>query len=433
MPAQAWSPAADAAASATARVVVFSSLFPSSRQPGAGLFVRERMFRVGARLPLAVVAPQPWFPLQGLLRRWRPGFRPGAPAHERQRGPAGGEFDVWAPRFLSLPGLLKRLDGWAMALGAWRRLRALQRQGRLDLIDAHFGYPDGFAATLLGRWLKVPVTITLRGTEARHARDPALRPLLAQALARADRVFTVSDSLRRVALELGTPAHKVQVVGNGVDLARFTPLPRAAARAALDLPADAPVLVSVGGLVERKGFHRVIEQVPELRRRFPGLVYLVVGGPSPEGDMGAELRRQVQALGLQDAVRFLGPLPPDALRGPLSAADVFVLATRNEGWANVFLEAMACGLPVVTTDVGGNAEVVCRPELGTVVSFGDGAALRAALAQALQQPWDREAIRAYAAANTWERRVDLLCAAFEELAGPRRAAAAAAAAAEADR
>ena len=391
-------------------VVVLSSLFPSSVQPGAGLFVRERMFRVGQRLPLSVVAPVPWFPLQGLVRRWRPAFRPGAPRHELQSG-----LDVWFPRFPSVPGMLKRLDGLCMALGAWPRLRALKAAGRLDLIDAHFGYPDGYAAVLLGRWLRVPVTITLRGSEARHARDPVLAPLLARALRDATQVFSVSESLRQVAIGLGTPAGKVQVVGNGVDLRRFSPIERAQARRALGLPEGAPVLVSVGGLVERKGFHRVIELLPRLRQRFPDLRYVVVGGPSPEGDMGAALREQVAALGLEAAVHFLGPLPPDRIREPLSAADAFVLATRNEGWANVFLEAMACGLPVVTTDVGGNAEVVCRQELGTVVPFGDAQALGDALEHALTRRWDSQAIMAYAQANTWDRRVETLVERFEAL------------------
>lgn len=402
------------------RIVVFSSLFPSAVQPGAGLFVRERMFRVGRELPLAVVAPTPWFPLQSLLRRFRPGFRPGAPAHETQQG-----HEVWFPRFFSVPGVFKGLDGLAMALAAWPRLARLKRAGRLDLIDAHFAYPDGYAATLLGRWLGVPVTITLRGTEQRQARDPALAPKLRAALERATQVFAVSESLRQVALGLGIAADKVQVVGNGVDLARFTPLPRAEARAALGLAADAPVLVSVGGLCERKGFHRVIERLPALRERFPGLVYLVIGGPSPEGDLGPQLRAQVAAAGLDEAVRFLGALPPDALRGPLSAADVFVLATRNEGWANVFLEAMACGLPVVTTAVGGNAEVVCRAELGSVVPFGDGQALESAVADALLRDWDADTIRRYAAANTWDRRVAELVAVFRALHAGARAAAAA--------
>ncbi|MBI3154375.1 MAG: glycosyltransferase [Burkholderiales bacterium] len=391
-------------------IVVLSSLFPSARQPGAGLFIRERMFRVGRELPIAVVAPTPWFPLQGLVRRFRPGFRAGAPAHELQQG-----IDVWFPRFLSPPGLLKRLDGWAMAIGAWPRLRQLRRQGRLDLIDAHFAYPDGFAASVLGRWLRVPVTITLRGTEVRHAQDPALAPQLRAALKRAARVFAVSESLRRVALGLGAPADKVLVVGNGVDLDKFSPMPRAEARRLLGLPPDVPVLVTVGALVERKGFHRVIELLPTLRERFPGLIYLAVGGASPEGDWSERLEQQVVALGLADAVRFIGPMPPEELRVPLSAADLFVLATRNEGWANVLLEAMGCGIPIVATDVGGNAEVVCSEALGTIVPFGDAAALARSIEHALTQRWDAAAIRTHAERNTWDLRVRTLLDEFRSL------------------
>jgi len=385
------------------QVVVFCSLFPSSVQPGNGLFVRERMFRVGRYLPLTVVCPVPWFPLQGLLRRLRPSSRAGAPRREMQQG-----IEVRFPRFLSVPGMLKSLDGLLMALWAWPTLRRLRRNGRLDLIDAHFAYPDGYAATLIGRWLGVPVTITMRGTEVRHARDPWLAGKVRLALQRASRVFAVSESLRSVAIGLGIPADHVRVVANGVDLDKFGPLPRDEARRALELPAEAPVLVTVGALVERKGFHRVIELLPALRERHPGLTYLVVGGSSPEGDLSVQLRRQVESLGLGDAVRFLGPLPPERLRTPLSAADLFVLATRNEGWANVLLEAMACGLPVVATDVGGNAEVVCNPDLGLIVPFDDAAALRQAVIAALDCSWDRAAIRAHAQANTWDLRVQVL-------------------------
>ncbi len=391
-------------------VVVLSSLFPSSRQPGTGLFIRERMFRVGAKLPLAVVSPAPWFPLQGVVRRWRPGFRPGAPRYERQSG-----FDVWFPRFVSVPGALKSLDGIAMALGALPRMRQLRREGRLDLIDAHFAYPDGCAASWLGRWLGVPYTVTLRGTEVRHARDPALVPRVTHALRHAARVFSVSESLRQLALSLGIAPDQVRVVGNGVDLEKFSPLPRIDARRALGLADDAPVLVSVGALVERKGFHRVIELLPALRRRYPGLIYLVVGGSSPEGDYSPQLRKQVSALGLEEAVRFLGPLPPEQLRVPLSAADLFVLASSNEGWANVLLEAMACGLPVVATDVGGNAEVVCKAELGSVVPFGDSVRLEEAIDRALSVSWDAKAIRAYAELNDWERRIEVLADEFNAI------------------
>lgn len=392
------------------KLLVFTTVFPHPGQPNVGLFIRERMFRVGRHLPLVVVAPIAWFPGQGVLRRWRPHFRPPAPYQENQQN-----FEVYHPRFLSLPGLGKTLDGLFLALSCVLTLRRLRRRYPFDLIDAHFAYPDGYAAMLLGKWFKKPVTITLRGTEPRLATYYGRRWLMTRALQRADRIFTVAGSLKRQAERLGIPAAKIQVIGNGVDLDKFYPVSQEAARRELGLEERGPILISVGGLVERKGFHRVIACLPTLRRRFPGIRYLIVGGPSPEGDMTAELKRQVGELNLQDNVRFLGSLPPDRLKVPLSAADVFVLATRNEGWANVFLEAMACGLPVVTTEVGGNAEVVCKPELGLLTPFGDEAALLAALQSALGRQWDRPAIIAYAQENTWDNRVKRLLSEFTRL------------------
>jgi glycosyltransferase involved in cell wall biosynthesis len=392
------------------RLLVFSSLFPSAVQPAAGLFIRERMFRVARHLPLTVVAPVPWFPLQSLIRLFRPGYRPMPPRREVQEG-----IVVWHPRFLAVPGLLRTLDGFAMAAGSVLLLRRLKREFGFEVIDAHFAYPDGYAASLLGRWFKVPVTITLRGTEVPHARHPGKRRRMLRALASAARVFSVAEALKRHLVSLGAEAGKIEVVGNGVDTEIFRPEDKQQARARLGIPAGAKVLISVGGLVERKGFHRVIDVLPRLCREFSELVYLIVGGPSPEGDMREALADQVERLGLGGHVRFLGVVAPAELRWPLSAADVFVLATRNEGWANVFLEAMACGLPVITTDVGGNREVVAQDHLGEIVPFGDGAALEAALRRGLTRPWDRDRIRQYAVQNGWQGRIDRLVQVYREL------------------
>ena len=409
-------PSAESRPLAGPRLLVFSSLFPSATRPTAGVFIRERMFRVAAQLPLIVLSPQPWFPGQSLIRLLRPGYRPPAPRYEEQQG-----VDVYFPRFFALPGVLRILDGWSMALCSYFLARRLTRRYPIGLIDAHFTYPDGEAAIHLGRWLGLPVTITMRGTEVPHSRQPQLRSRLVRALSAAARVFSVSDSLRQLALSLGASVSKTEVVGNGIDLQRFHPVDKQTARQKLGLAQSDKLLISVGGLVERKGMHRVIECLPLLLDQHPELHYLIVGSGGAEGNVRAELDAQVARLGLADRVHFLGALAPDELKWPLSASDVFVLATRNEGWANVFLEAMACGLPVVTTDVGGNREVVCRAELGSVVPFADSAALQHALASALAKHWDREAILAYARDNQWDKRVAQLVRAFNQLLAPKSA------------
>lgn len=382
------------------RILVYSSLFPSPADPNAGVFIRERMFRVAQHLPIVVVSPKAWSPIDAVIRFFRPRFRPKTPRHEVQNG-----IDVHAPRFFSLPGVLKQWDSFFMALGSYMIVRRLSKEFGFNIIDAHFGYPDGHAASLLAKWLKLPFVVTLRGSEKMYAMQPAIRKHIVNTLETAVRVLSVSDSLRRLALALGAPDKTAQTVSNAVDSQKFRPMDRNSARERLNLPPDAQVLISVGWLVEVKGFHRVIECLPDIRERYPNLRYLIVGGASAAGSMETELRHQVRELMLDDCVYFLGPKPQDELKWMYSAADIFVLATRREGWANVFLEAMACGLPVVTTDVDGNPEVVCRDAFGRLVPFGDTVAFRDAILQALGQPWDRSAIRAYAEENSWDERV----------------------------
>ena len=396
---------------APARVLVYSSLFPSPVAPGAGSFIRERMFRVAAHLPLAVVAPQAWSPFDALIRRWRPGFRAPAPRFERMDG-----IEVHRPRFFSLPGLLKRADGWLMARCTEATVRRVAGSLRATVIDAHFGYPDGFAAVRIGRRLGLPVVLSLRGSKDQRLLGTACEPALREALAGAAQLVAVSDSLvRDVGVALGQPPGRFEVVGNGVDLARFSPVPRAEARARLGIAPDAPVIISVGNRVPVKGFQRLLPVVARLRARFPGLVCLIVGGGADQGDLGPALAAQAAALGVADAVRLCGRQPPEALRWHYGAADVFALATAYEGWANVFLEAMACGLPVISTAVGGNAEVVSSPQLGRLVPFWDEAAFEAALADALSSPPPREPILAHAAAHGWDARVAQLVRLFTRL------------------
>jgi len=392
------------------KLLVYCSLFPSNKRPNAGVFIRERMFRVGQQLPIVVVSPVPWFPLQGIIRYWKPHFRPQPDKFEVQQG-----VRVYFPRFLSVPGLFKSLDGFFMALGSLPTLIKLKKE--FNLIDAHFAYPDGYAATILGKWFKVPVTITLRGTEVPHAKMPGRKKRMLKAISRATRIFSVADSLKQHVVSLGADAHKIRVVGNGVDINKFYPLNKAQERAELNIPNDAKVLISVGALVERKGFHRVIEVLPELVKQHPQILYLIVGGDSPEGNIRETLEQQVKTLKLENHVRFLGALSSEQLKKPLSAADIFVLSTSNEGWANVFLEALGCGLPVVTTDVGGNKEVISHSDLGIIVPFADRQALAGALLQSLESTWDQEKIIRYAQDNAWDTRVEILVDEFEKIVG----------------
>jgi len=400
---------------------VLSSQFPSSVQPGRGLPVRERMFRVARRLPLFVVSPTAWVPLEDWIRQnLNPTLRPSMPEYEEQQG-----IPVWFPRFLTVPGpdVLRRLDGWTMAKGAYPRFAALHRAGRLDLIDAHGAYPDGYAGVLLGRWLGVPVTITLHGGELVCMRDARLVLKLREAFREAARIFAVSESLRQFALELGAPEDRVEVVGNGVDAECFRPRDRNAARTTLGVSPTVPTLAvsGPGQSSGEKDYSRVIEALPALSERRPGLVCLLIGSNSLGKDGRARLEAQVERLGLKETVRFVDDLPSEGLSALLSAADAFVFTAYQESPVTAPLEAMACGLPIIAFDTGSNRELICRPELGELVPFGDPSALKTTIDLALSRTWDRMVIRRHGETYHWDGRINRLCRVFTEAVAGRRA------------
>lgn len=393
------------------RVLVFSSLFPNASAPTAGVFIRERMFRVAKRMPLVVVAPQAWSPFDWAIRLLRPGFRPQGAAFEVMDG-----IEVHRPRALSFPGVLKRLDGRLMALSTIGCVRRIHRRFRATVIDAHFAYPDGFAAVTIGRRLGLPVTLSVRGSKDQMLLGTDREPALRETLHGAAQLIAVTESLvSGVGGPLGLPPERFTVVGNGVDLSRFEPMDRAAARARLGIAEDAKVIIGVGNLIPLKGFQRIIPLLPRLRRRHPKLVYLIVGGGGTQGDNSQQLAALAKQHGVADCVRLCGRQMPDDLKWYYSAADVFALATEFEGWANVFLEAMACGLPVVTTRVGGNPEVITSEAVGTLVDYWDDDAFAQALEQAFDRRWDTNRILAYARANDWVHRIDQLEAIFRSL------------------
>jgi teichuronic acid biosynthesis glycosyltransferase TuaC len=375
------------------RVLLFSTVFPNGPQPHHGVFVRERMRGLPADVEVRVVAPAPWFPLVSGLR---PGYRPPIAREEIHGG-----VQVLHPRYVSFPGLLKFLDGFLMFLCALPVLVRMRREFPFQAIDAHFAYPEGLAAVLAGLVLRVPVTITLRGTLPQLAGFRLRRPQLRFALRRAARVIAVSESLKADAVALGIPAEKVRVIENGIDPELFRPVDRTEARRALGLPKYGPLLVSVGTLSERKGFHLVLEAMAKLGVRWPTLRFAIVGGDGAEGAMGGELRQLAARLKIADRVVFAGSARRDDLAAWYGAADLFVLASSHEGCPNVVLEALACGTPVIGTPVGNVPELLDSPDVGVVVER-TADALAAGIDAALGRGWDRDRVRARVAARTWE-------------------------------
>jgi len=230
--------------------------------------------------------------------------------------------------------------------------------GLVDVIDAHFCWPDGVATAKLARKLNVPYVVTLRGLLRRYTSDPTKRATIARSLRQAAAVIAVSDDLKQQAVRLGVSADHVMVIPNGVDTDRFRPGDRAAVRRELRRDAQEVILITVGHLCRRKGFHRILEIMPDLLKRHTNIRYVMIGDDGGEGRFARRLRRTTRRLALDEYVTFTGGLEPPEVARWLQAADLFVLPTTNEGCCNALLEALATGLPVVCTDVGGNREWV---------------------------------------------------------------------------
>jgi glycosyltransferase involved in cell wall biosynthesis len=398
------------------RVLVLSSTFPSRTRPTYGVFVRERVRHVARHCELTVMAPIPWFPPSGRLRGDAVATTPHV---ETQDG-----LDVRHPRFLCPPRVGKTLDGVLYAASLLPVVARLRRRFPFDLIDAHFTYPDGVAAGLLGRAFRVPVVITVRGTHDLYHAGFALRRLqIRAALRRAARVVTVSQSLHDFVVALGVDRDRVRVIPNGVDASLFAPGDRAVARQRLGLAPEGTVLLSVAGLVEGKGHHRVIESLPSIAARHPDVAYVVVGAEAPRGDHARELQALARRHGVADRLRLVGPRPHDEIPRWMAAADVFCLATRSEGWCNAITEATACGLPVVSTRVGGNAEIVQDGRDGFLVPFWDADRFVSAVSEVLGRSWNRAEIAARAGTAGWEQTARAVAEEFRRALAPGRTAA----------
>ncbi|MDE2517590.1 MAG: glycosyltransferase [Rhodospirillales bacterium] len=388
------------------RLLIFSTLFPNAARPNHGVFVENRLRHLLASgtVEASVLAPVPWFPSRH--PRFGDWARHAAVPYQEQRH----GLTIHHPRYAVLPRIGMNVAPillYRAALAGARRLIAAG--ARFDAIDAHYMYPDGVAAVWLGRALGVPVVVTSRGTDVnlipRHAIP---RRLIQGAIRDAAHLVAVSAALAEVLITLGAPAEKVTVLRNGVDTALFRPpVDRQATRAALGL--DGPTLLSVGLLIERKGHHRVIEAL----RGLPGHTLLIAG----EGPERAALEALAARLGVAGRVRFLGARPHAELPAIYGAADALVLASSREGWANVLLEAMACGTPVVASPIWGNPEVVREPAAGLIAAANTPAAIEEAVAALLAAPPARTATRAYAERFGWEETTAGQLAIFRGITG----------------
>lgn len=374
------------------RVLTFSTLYPNAANPGHGPFVEQRLRKLvaGGGIEARVLAPVPWFPFThprfGEYARFAV-----APVAEVRHG-----LKIAHPRYLVVPKVGMWLTPLFLALGALPTLWKWRRDGwHFELIDAHYYYPDGVAAAMLSRWFRVPLAITARGTDLNLIADQPLPRRMIQWAARvAGASIGVCRALADRLVQLGAPVEKVHVLRNGVDLERFVPGGQAEARLRVGGPLEVRRLVTVGGLVTRKGHALILQALAALPEW-----HLDVVGRGPEL---SRLQALSVTLGVSDRVRFLGAIDQDELRHHYAAADLSILASDREGWANVLLESMACGTPVVASDIWGTPEVVQSEAGGVLFSPRTPQALASAIQDYGPRRPAPAVVRAYAERFSWD-------------------------------
>lgn len=368
------------------RVLTLSTLFPDHTRPNFGIFVERQTRGLAEAYDVEVRVAAPIGLPPGPLALIHHAEKLTLPPRETWRG-----LDVYRPRFTTIPGVGGRWHAHHLQRALEPLLDAIRRDFPFDVIDASFFFPDGPAAVALGARYDVPVSIKARGADVHHwGSATATSSQVIGAGQAADGLLAVSAAMRDDMIALGMPVDRIRVHHTGVDLDRFRIVDRAAAKAALGV--EGPLVLSLGALIPRKGHHLVIHAVAAL----PG-VSLAIAGEGPERE---RLIAYAEELGMGDRLHILGGVAHESLPAVLAAADVMALASASEGLANAWLEALACGTPIVISNVGGAGEVVTSPEAGRIVPRNP-ANFAVGIADLLANPPARHAVRAAAERFTW--------------------------------
>lgn len=393
------------------RLLSISTLYPSPQRPGFGRFVARQMKALAARgdWEVTVVNPIGLPPVK--LARY-------ADIAETPLIETGGPVTVHHPRFTLIPGLSGRINPMLIARAVLPLVRRLHAERPFDMVDAQFFYPDGPAAMQVAEALCLPFAIKARGSDIHYwgSKPFALRQMRAAA-DKASVLLSVSQALANDMAAMGLPAGKMRVHYTGLDHARFSPLPRAAARQLVSAIPDLGIwsvgrlVVSVGALIPIKGQALAIRALAHL----PEDVRLVIAGT---GANEAALKALASELGLAERVQFVGAVDHETLPTLLCAADAMVLPSEREGLANAWIEALACGTPVVIPDIGGAREVVDCPAAGRIAAR-DPVAIATALGDLLADPPAQEDVAACAARFSWDGNAAAMAEIYEGVARER--------------
>ncbi len=377
------------------KVLTFSTLFPNHLQQNHAVFIKNRMAAVQKynEVELKVVAPVPFFPPLRVNPRW---YR----FSQIKRLEVLDGIEIYHPRYPVTPKIGMSLYGLNMFLGSLQTVKAISRTFPFDLIDAHYIYPDGFAAILLGKYFHKPVVLSARGTDINlYPNFKIVRTIMKYALKRSSAIISVSCSLRDIMVnKLEIYPERIRVISNGIDPNVFCHSDKEEAKKNLGIFGKKKTVISVGSLIESKGHHILIDAISLLKKNNELDFYTYIIG---EGEYRVFLENKIKQQGLEKDVSLIGQIPNNELSDWYSAADLFFLGSSREGWPNVISEALACGSPVVSTKVNGIQEIILSEDYG-ILTERNAEDFAHGLCKALVKKWDYQKIYEYGQSRTWE-------------------------------
>ncbi|MDI6735723.1 MAG: glycosyltransferase family 4 protein [bacterium] len=386
------------------KVLILTGLFPNNQQPNLGIFVKEQVVALNKFCSLKVVAPVPYFPPWKITKKWYKFSQ--IYKKEIQEG-----IEIFHPRWFIIPKIGMSFYGLSYFLCILWMIKKIQKEFEFDLINVHFLYPDGFAGILIRKFLHKPVIITVHGSDVNlYFKYPVIRFLNTYASKNADGIITVASSLKDKLIEAGVPGEKITVILNGLDTNKFHHLPKNEMRKELNLPLDRQILLSIGNLIEIKGFHYLIKAISEIKKRGTPLLSIIIG----EGEYKKLLQKLIDDLGLGSYVWLIGSKLKDELPKWYNAADLFCLSSLSEGCPLVLLESLSCGTPVVATDVGGCSEII-SPDSGILVKPGDITELMNGILKGFETKWDMDKVINTVERNRWERVIENIVSKFNSV------------------
>ena len=348
------------------RVTVVTSYFPQTSSPYRGHSAFQTLLSMRSMAEINVISPRPAYPFNHTI-----------PYEERMYG----DLEVRYVGYPAIAGFSRAVNGFTCLA----QIMPLLRERRPDVILNYWLYPDGFSAVRAGEILGIPVVVSSIGSDLRRITDVVTRRFVKTTLREAEAVITVSEELRQRAIAFGASPDKVKTILNGFDRDMFFPGEQGAARCTLGLEGAGELILYVGNLLKTKGVEELIKAFAALQRARPNARLAVIG----EGAYASVAQQLAASAGIADKVLLMGRKSSAEIGVWMRAADLFCLPSYSEGCPNVVVEALACGLPIVATNVGGIPELISSDTVGILVPPMEVERLHQALETALTRRYDR--------------------------------------------